>query len=134
MNTLRALIIFTCMLLSLPACGGGSGGGDDAAGGGAATPGETAEMKTAAAEVEAAFVSGVPANVLTALSPESRAFYGDGIEIIAPDMVAFGNDFKTRKLIYATENYAEYAFTSNNETYTVAFARQQDGTWKMTRF
>lgn len=129
-------MLFILMIsLSLAACGGGGGGGDaDDSGGDTTVPGETSAMKKAASEVEEAFISGVPANLLDTLSAESRTFYEEGIDIIAPDMADFGNDFKNRKLIYATDNYAEYEFTSYNETFTVTFARQDDGTWKLTRF
>ena len=135
MNQAKQFLAILFISAALAACGGGGGGsGDDATGGGSPSPGETAAMADAASDVEDAFLSGDPEQVLGVLSAEASAFYHDDIDAIEPQMVDFGNDFKSRELIYATENYAEYAFTSGNETFTVAFSLQEDGSWKLMRF
>ncbi|MBU0993942.1 MAG: hypothetical protein KJ737_15715 [Proteobacteria bacterium] len=98
------------------------------------TVSEPVELKSATISVENAFLSGVPTNVLTTMSDESKAFYEADIDNIEALMVDFGNDFKNRKLMYSTDNYAEYEFTAKNETNTVTFSKQDDGSWKLTRF
>ena len=138
-NQFLRMLMVAFLFLLLSGCGGGGGGGDsdngsnDPANNGTS---ETSELRTATTGVENAFISGDPQKVLTVMSDESKAFYQGDINSIQGDMAAFGNDFKNRKLIYATDNYAEYEFTAkaDGKKFTVTFSRQDDGTWKLTRF
>ncbi len=132
MKNFLGTYLFVFVFIAGISCGGGGGGNSDGSGNTDTT--ETKALKTAVTESEDAFLSGEPDKVLAVLSQESAAFYTDDIDSISSKMVSFGNDFKSRKLVYASDNYAEYEFSANDKTYTVTFSCQEDGTWKLTRF
>ena len=133
-NHYLKLLMIPLIFLLITGCGGGGGGSDDNTNDSGTTVSEPAQLQSASKSVEDAFKSGVPANVLAAMSDEAKTFYTEDIDNIENMMVDFGKDFENRKLIYSSDNYAEYEFTADGETYTVTFSRQDDGTWKLTRF
>jgi hypothetical protein len=68
------------------------------------------------------------------LTPESQTYYATVLaQVPQSRLIALGNAMKNRTLKIYSELYAEYAFSENGKTYTVALARQEDGSWKIVR-
>jgi hypothetical protein len=115
-------------LYSTCASSGGGGGGTDP------PPTETAELKAAANKIESAFLSGNSQKLLAVMTDEAKEFYKEDTDNIKKMMVAYGNVFKNRKLIFASDNYAEYEIAVNGKNLTAALAKKEDGSWKLMRF
>lgn len=128
------VVVFLITGLIALGCGGGSGGGGSDDGDQTAQYEETSQLKEVTSQTENAFLDGDAEEVLKLMSEETKGTYQSALSDDQAQLVNFGNDFKNRKLIFATDNYAEYEFTANNQTYTVTFSLQEDGTWKLTRF
>lgn len=92
------------------------------------------KIDSAATAVEAIFLDADTAKLAQILSPTSleqkREFFGE----LQPHMAAYGNDFKTRKFLYATARFAVYEFSSAEGTFTAEFCLGEDGKWKLMRF
>lgn len=95
---------------------------------------DQAKIDSCAAAVETIFLNGDTVKLAQILSPttleQKREFFSE----IQPYMAAYGNDFKTRKFLYATARFAVYEFSSAKGTFTVDFCLGPDGTWKLMRF
>ncbi len=130
---LRLPALFFSVLLLCQGCGGGGGGGGNRDGDNESVV-ETVELKDAATSAEEAFLSGDPTLVLQLMTDEAKEAHESTLTTYQEQMTKFGEDFKTRELITATSNYAEYKFSADDKDFTVAFSRQEDGAWKLMRF
>ena len=91
-------------------------------------------INNGAASAEQALLTGDTAQVRQVLTPVSQARYAPILAQIPKErLVALGNAMKTRTLKIYSALYAEYVFTENGVSYTVALARQEDGSWKAVR-
>lgn len=92
------------------------------------------KIDSVATAVEDVFLNADTVKLAEILSPttleQKREFFGE----LQPHMAAFGNDFKTRKFLYATPRFAVYEFSSADGTFTAEFCLGEDGTWKLMRF
>jgi hypothetical protein len=99
---------------------------------------ETSEiraMKEGAKEAMNAFLTGNSSEVLKVMSDSAAALYEELIgNIEAADFKALGEAFRERTLSVGSEVYAEFEYEADSKTFTIAFGRQGDGTWKMVRF
>ncbi len=95
---------------------------------------DPANVDEAATGVENAFLTGEPEKVKEILSPTAKGFYQDLIDGSSPaNLKAFGEAFKTRNLAVISEHYAEYEFTVDGTSYSVAMSLGEDGEWKIMR-
>jgi len=85
--------------------------------------------------VETAFVSGDATNIKNILTDDAKAFYGaDLSQIKKNNLIKLGEALKTRELKIYTDLYAEYSYTMDGVKFSMAMARQEDGSWKLMRF
>jgi uncharacterized membrane protein YvbJ len=95
---------------------------------------DQARVDSAATVVENVFLTADTVKLTEVLSPttlkQKREFFSE----LQPHMAAFGNDFKTRKFLYATARFAVYEFSSADGTFTAEFCLGEDGKWKLMRF
>lgn len=95
---------------------------------------DVSKINAGAKLVEEAFLSGDTTKLINLLTETAKKSYSSSMKDIQPKMVQFGNIFKTRVLDAYSKLYAEYSYAYDNKTFTVAFALQDDGTWKLMRF
>ncbi len=96
---------------------------------------DQAKIDSSATAVETIFLAADTVKLAQILSPTTLEHKRQFFSEIQPHMAAYGNDFKTRKLLYATARFAVYEFTSDQQgTFTVDFCLGPDGTWKLMRF
>jgi len=87
-----------------------------------------------AQQVEDAFATADPQKVADVMTEEAKSFYADELAGIQDRMVAFSKVIQSRTLKAYSQDYAEYSYTDNGSSYTMALARQEDGVWKLVRF
>lgn len=92
------------------------------------------KIDSAATAVEAIFLNADTAKLAQILSPTTLEQKRELFEELQPHMTAYGNDFKTRKFLYATARFAVYEFSSAEGTFTAEFCLGDDGKWKLMRF
>ena len=92
------------------------------------------QIDSAANIVETAFVNADTVKLAQILSPSSLEQKRPFFKELQPHMASFGNDFKTRKLLYATTRYAVYEFSSAEGTFTAEFCLGDGGKWNLMRF
>jgi hypothetical protein len=91
-------------------------------------------INNGASSAEQALLSGDTSKVRQMLTPESQIYYATVLaQVPQSRLIALGNAMKNRTLKIYSELYAEYEFSENGKTYTVALARQEDGFWKIVR-
>jgi hypothetical protein len=91
-------------------------------------------INNGASSAEQALLSGDTSQVRQIFTPESQTYYAPILaQIPQSRLTALGNAMKNRTLKIYSELYAEYEFSENGNTYTVALARQDDGSWKIVR-
>jgi hypothetical protein len=92
------------------------------------------KIDSAATAVETVFAASDTAGLANILSPTTleyrRQYFGE----LLPYMPAFANDFKTRKLLYATSRYAVYEFSSADGKFTAGFCLGDKGQWLLMNF
>lgn len=85
--------------------------------------------------VEIAFKSGEVANIQKILTPDALKLYGNDLSKVRKnDFINLAQALKTGQLKVSTEIYAEYNYTKDKITYSIAMAKQDDGLWKLIRF
>jgi len=94
---------------------------------------DTKGLNNTTAELEKAFLGEDVASVQSMLSPDATDRLNNVIPQLKPYLKDFGTAYKTRKLEFATPIYAEYSFTFKDKTVSVAFSRNDSGTWKLMR-
>jgi hypothetical protein len=88
-----------------------------------------------AKRVEQIFKLGEPDSVKNVLTEEAISDYSDKLEKINGETLQLiGKALSSRKLKVYTDMYAEYNYTMNGIEYSIALARQEDGSWKLMRF
>ncbi len=92
------------------------------------------KIDSSAAAVESVFLAADTVKLAEILSPATLEQKREFFDELKPHMAAFGNDFKTRKFLYATARFAVYEFNSADGTFTVDFCLGEDGKWKLMRF
>ena len=92
------------------------------------------KINESAAKIQDAFAKADTALVKDNLTESCKKVYGTNLTSIIPKMKDFATAFATRTLVAYSEQYAEYSFSWQGKTYTVALTRQNDNTWKLTRF
>jgi hypothetical protein len=92
------------------------------------------EADKAADLIEEAFLSGDPKEVIDLMSPASVAFYSELIQGSSSETLkAFGEAFKVRKLGLISEKYAEYQFTVDGRSYSIALSLTDEDGWRIMR-
>lgn len=95
---------------------------------------DQAKIDSSASAVETIFLNADTVKLAQILSPttleQKREFFGE----IQPHMAAYGNDFKTRKFLYATARFAVYEFSSDRGKFTTEFCYSDKGYWMLMRF
>jgi hypothetical protein len=96
---------------------------------------DTGKMDDAVKTVSTAFISGDANKVRSILTETALAKYGDGLsKVNKSSLIKFGEALKNSELKVGTELYAEYIFTKDGTQFSIAMARQADGSWKLMRF
>lgn len=81
-----------------------------------------------------AFITGQIASIQTVFSEDAFPLYKDLLSAQAPEKLkSYGSALKLSKLKNSSAIYAEFEFTEDKLTFTVAFALQNDNTWKIVR-
>jgi hypothetical protein len=109
---------------------------DDATG--PADPGqpqdETAELKDFNQRAESAFLTANSDSIIAWTYDNVASEISSGITSNPEKLKKFGEAFKSRKILFANEIYAEYEFDVEGEKYTVAMGNSGDGVWKFIRY
>lgn len=92
------------------------------------------KIDSAATVVENIFLTADTVKLAEVLSPATLEQKKKFFRELQPDMAAFGNDFKSRKFLHATQRFAVYEFTSADGAFTAEFCLGEDGKWKLMRF
>jgi uncharacterized membrane protein YvbJ len=92
------------------------------------------KIDSAANVVENIFATSDTIKLARILSPSSLEKRRQYFSELLPHMSAFANDFKTRKLLYATARFAVYEFTSDGSKYTAEFCLGDNGKWLLMSF
>lgn len=132
-----AAAIFTIVLMctTLMCSSGGGDEADDETDGDDLPDIDITLIEDGADAAEEAFLSGDPEEVLAVMSEQAREFYGDKMAEVSDRLVEFGEAIKTRELGDYGYMFAEYNFTVDGETYSMAFVKNEDeDAWKLARF
>lgn len=93
------------------------------------------KIQEGAKNIENAFKSGDVQKIGAALSEDAAKNYSDVLNKSSKDeLTKIGEALTNRTLVIYTESYAEYKYTKDGQEYTIALARQIDGSWKLMRF
>lgn len=92
------------------------------------------KIDSAAEVVETVFAASDTAGLANILSPSSLEQRRQYFAELIPHMPAFANDFKTRKLLYATARFAVYEFGTTEEKFTAEFCLGDKGQWLLMSF
>jgi len=96
---------------------------------------DAGKINEGAKSVETAFIGGDATSIKSILTDDAKAFYGTDLsQIEKTNFIELGEALKTRKLKVYTDLYAEYTYTMNGVEFSMAMARQEDGSWKLMRF
>lgn len=93
------------------------------------------KIEEGAKNVESAFKSGDLQKINSTLSDDASKIFADVLNKASKDdLVKIGEALTNKTLLIYTESYAEYKYTKDSQEYTIALARQIDGSWKLMRF
>jgi len=96
---------------------------------------ESKDVIGAAKNLETIFEKSDIRALQSMLTETSAEQYKEVLEEIQPHMPEYAKAFKNRKLVYSTPVFAQYTFSDNEgNEYTVEFAPDVDGLWKLVRF
>jgi len=95
---------------------------------------DNVKIDSAAGTVETLFATSDTAGLAKILSPTSLAQRRQYFSDLKPYMPAFGKDFRSRKLLYATPRFAVYEFISANGRFTTEFCLGDNGQWMLMSF
>lgn len=85
--------------------------------------------------IENAFMSGEQDQVKEVLTETALKQYDKELSAISKEgFKKFGDAFKSREIKAFSDLYAEYSIMLDGKPFTVAVARQKDGSWKLMRF
>ncbi len=92
-------------------------------------------MEKGADNAEAAFLSGDPDKVVEMLSEDSKGYYGEQVRAIPTNvLIALGEALKNRVHTVKSSTYAEFEYTDQGETYSIALNLEEENNWKIIRF
>ena len=92
-------------------------------------------MEEGAKQAEAAFLSGDSDQVIELLSEDSKSAFGDQVNNIEPSvLIALGEALKVREHTVKSSTYAEFEFTDQGSTYSIALTMVDENSWKLVRF
>jgi len=84
---------------------------------------------------ETAFQSGDVLEIKKIMTDAALELYGSDLSTVSKtNLKKLGEALKTSKIKVYTDLYAEYEYTKDGITFTIAMARQEDGSWKLMRF
>lgn len=92
------------------------------------------KIDSAATVVENVFAASDTSGLAKILSPSALEHKRQFFAALLPYMPAFARDFKTRKLLYATAQFAVYEFNSHRGKFTAEFCMGGNGQWLLMRF
>ncbi len=96
---------------------------------------DTGKIDDAVKTVSAAFASGDVNNIKSVLTESALERYGNNLSKVSKtNLVKFGEALKASELKVGTTIYAEYNFTKDGKQFSIAMAKQEDGSWKLMRF
>ncbi len=96
---------------------------------------KTKEIKEACNTVEKAFENADIEQVKSLLTEQGKLNYANLLDDIQPYMKDYAKAFKNRKLVASDKYFAIYSFKDNEgNEYTVEFALNDSGEWKLVRF
>jgi hypothetical protein len=92
-------------------------------------------MEEGASRAEAAFLTGDPDQVLELLSDDSKSVFGEQLQNIEPSvLIALGEALKGREHTVKSSTYAEFEFSEDGVTYSIALTLVDENSWKLVRF
>lgn len=94
---------------------------------------DTQALQQATKAAEAIFLKEDVPGVVAMLTPDAKEQLKDVVPLLKPYLKNYGEAFKTRKLEFATPLYAEYSFTFEGKSVSVAFSHTDDNQWKLMR-
>lgn len=95
---------------------------------------ESIELKEFSENLIAAFEVENKEMVIEFLNEESEDIYSEILISSTESLAKYGEALQKRKLIFATEYYAEYEIFIDEKTFTIAYGNEGDGTWELLRF
>lgn len=95
---------------------------------------ESAELKDFSEDVITAYKSEDKEAVIEFLNEECKEVYSDMLNSSDESLIKYGEALEKRKLIFATDFYAEYEISIDDKIYTIAYGNEGDGTWQLLRF
>ena len=96
---------------------------------------DVGKIDDGAKTVEAAFLNGEVLEIKKIMTDAALEFYGPDLSSVnKTNLKKLGDALKTRKIKVYTDLYAEYEYTKDGITFTIAMAKQEDGSWKLMRF
>lgn len=96
---------------------------------------DVGKINDGAKTVETAFQSGELLEIKKIMTDTALELYGTDLSSVdKTNLKKLGEALKTRKIKVYTDLYAEYEYTKDGMAYTIALARQEDGSWKLMRF
>ena len=94
---------------------------------------ETQAMRNLSDNLIAAFKSENKDEIINYLSDNVKDVYSDILNNSTQNLSDFGTALEKRKLVFASQLFAEYEITINGEIYTIAYGNGGDGVWKLLR-
>lgn len=96
---------------------------------------EIQDLEDDAEKTVNAFKSGSITEIKKVISEEAAAIYGNELENVKSKFSSFSEALKNKKLIAASDFFAQYEITVDGKTFIVAFAKKnENGDWKLARF
>jgi len=92
-------------------------------------------MENGGDAAEVAFLSGDPNQVIELLSEDSKAYYEEQLKTISLTILTgLGEALKNRELTVKSSTYAEFEFSDQGISYSIALGLDEDHSWKLIRF
>lgn len=96
---------------------------------------DVGKIDIGAKTVETAFLNGDLLEIKKTMTDAALEYYGTELSSVnKSSLKKLGEALKNRKIKVYTDLYAEYEYTKDGITFTIAMARQEDGSWKLMRF
>jgi len=95
---------------------------------------DEAGIKKGASAIETVFISADTAALAEVLTAPSLEIYKKQFDDIQPYMAQFGEAFKNRKLLYASQIFAVFEIRDDSGVFTVEMTVDDEGDWKLVSF
>lgn len=94
-----------------------------------------AGIKKAGNETEALLLQGDVSAINEMLVEDVQSVYNQQQALYSSEeLEAIANAFKKRKLVFATEDFAEYSYKIDGTEYTLTLGQVEEGVWKIIRY